>query len=278
MVEKESEVFGNRSVSGFLSKIGAEEAMSSDQVVWSEQGRLHLSYEGDVSGETVVLTHDADGAALGTECGVRAGDMIVVADSNSEATCFVISVSGLTLTVKPYTAANMSDAGLSGACNVLVFGSEYVKGAVGRDSVNEPGFKSYANNPIIIKDKYEVSGSDASAIGWVEVSGEEGQSGYLWYLKAEGDTRARFSDYLEMVCIEAEKATGTAPAATQTNASGSVAGTEGLFSAISTRGNVTAGLDGADDLADLDEILKTFDKNGSIEENVMFLDLSLIHI
>ena len=56
-----------------------------------------------------------------------------------------------------------------------------------------------------MKDYYEVSGSDASQIGWVEISGEEGQNGYLWYLKAEGDTRARFTDYLEMAMLESEK-------------------------------------------------------------------------
>ena len=44
LMEKEAEVFGNRTISGFLSQVGAEESMSSDQVVWSEQGRLHLSY------------------------------------------------------------------------------------------------------------------------------------------------------------------------------------------------------------------------------------------
>ena len=42
LMEKEAEVFGPRTISGFLSQVGAEEAMSSDQVVWSEQGRLHL--------------------------------------------------------------------------------------------------------------------------------------------------------------------------------------------------------------------------------------------
>ena len=46
LMEKEAEVFGPRTISGFLSKIGAEEAMTSDQVIWSEQGRLHLSYIG----------------------------------------------------------------------------------------------------------------------------------------------------------------------------------------------------------------------------------------
>ena len=38
LMEKEAEVFGNRTVSGFLSQVGAEESMTADQVVWSEQG------------------------------------------------------------------------------------------------------------------------------------------------------------------------------------------------------------------------------------------------
>ena len=54
-----------------------------------------------------------------------------------------------------------------------------------------------------MKDYYEVSGSDVSRIGWVEVTSEAGGTGYLWYLKAESDTRARFTDYLEMAMLEA---------------------------------------------------------------------------
>ena len=48
LMEGEAEVFGSRTISGFLSQVGAEEAMSSDQVIWSEQGRLHLSYKGHI--------------------------------------------------------------------------------------------------------------------------------------------------------------------------------------------------------------------------------------
>ena len=44
LMEKEAEVFGNRTISGFLEKVGAEEAMQAEQVVWSDQGRLPLSY------------------------------------------------------------------------------------------------------------------------------------------------------------------------------------------------------------------------------------------
>jgi hypothetical protein len=48
LMEKEAEVFGNRTIAGFLDKVGAEESMTADQVVWSEQGRLHLAYTGSL--------------------------------------------------------------------------------------------------------------------------------------------------------------------------------------------------------------------------------------
>ena len=36
LMEKEAEVFGPRTISGFLAQVGAEESMTADQVVWSE--------------------------------------------------------------------------------------------------------------------------------------------------------------------------------------------------------------------------------------------------
>ena len=283
LMEKEAEIFGNRTISGFLSQIGAEESMTADQVVWSEQGRLHLAYEATMANATSFnVTKDADGvepAAYDSNDtskahGIRPGDMVMVSSATTTQKAFVIAVATAgTVTLNAYDAVALPS---SGTVKVLVFGSEYIKGSVGRTSVNTPGFKSYDNKPIILKDKYEISGSDASQIGWVEVSGEDGQNGYLWYLKAEGDTRARFTDYLEMSMIEAVKDTnGSAIEATQTGAAGDITGTEGLFAAISARGNETTGITGvnaATDLAEFDAILAEFDKNGAIEENMMFVN------
>jgi hypothetical protein len=132
-----------------------------------------------------------------------------------------------------------------------------------------------------MKDYYEVSGSDASRIGWVEVSAENGQSGYLWYLKAEADTRARFTDYVEMAMLESDKGDDTDVAETAVDdflygADGDeTVGTEGLFAAITSRGNVTSGVTGvnaATDLAEFDAILAEFDKQGAIEEYMMFVN------
>jgi hypothetical protein len=168
---------------------------------------------------------------------------------------------------------------------IMVYGSEWKKGVAGQTTANEPTFKSFSNKPIIIKDYYEVSGSDASRIGWVEVSGEDGQNGYLWYLKAARDTRQRFGNYLEMTMMEAVKGVtassaidGTTNANAMSNAypgANDPFGTQGLFDAIDDRGNVATGVLGTSctqDLIEFDDILAEFDNQGAIEENMMFLN------
>jgi hypothetical protein len=277
LVAAEAEVFGNRSVSGMLAQVGAEEAMSADQVVWSEQGRLHLSYNADQDASTDGLfTIDADADGLATTGIVRVGDTVIVSTATRtvKAYCagsFNDGTAGLTagqIQLHPYEAATFAAAGIAlntADCKLFVYGSEYGKGASGRGAAVEPSFKSFNNKPIILKDLYEVSGSDASQIGWVEVTGEDGQNGYLWYLKAEGDTRTRFNDYLEMSAVEAVKKNGGAGVVPE--------GSEGLFAAITSRGNITTGMNGtaAATLNDFDAILAEFDKQGAIEENMMYL-------
>ena len=320
LMEKEAEVFGNRTISGFLSQVSAEEAMTADQVVWSEQGRLHLSYKGTIASATagatptsvggrITITHDIDdNATSGTviDHGIRVNDMILVASSALTATCLVTAVSEDDIDVAPYnsvtTAGTLAGIGFStDAVTVLVIGSEYGKGTsynkdvlstvnvhsrgvdeIGFRQSNEPQFKSFSNKPIIMKDYYSVSGSDASRVGWVEISSEDGTSGYLWYLKAESETRQRFTDHLEMAMLESVKVTNANSEAdnylggADTAASGNW-GTQGLFDAISDRGNITTGVTGvnsATDLAEFDAILAEFDNQGAIEENMMFVNRS----
>tara|TARA_R110002020_G_scaffold41605_2_gene122581 strand:- start:10035 stop:11516 length:1482 start_codon:yes stop_codon:yes gene_type:complete len=302
LMEKEAEIYGKRTISGFLSQVGAEEGSASDRVVWSEQGRLHLAYTAtcedavggndDASDNGFTIIKDVDGNTIAAgEHGIRLGDTVLVSNSSLTLRGYVSVINEATnnITILPYGAADFDAAGFSDgagaeAYRILVYGSEFGKGTDGRSSANQPTFKSHSNKHVILKDYYEVSGSDASAIGWVEVSGEEGQNGYLWYLKAEGDTRARFADYVEMSMMESEFA---AAASTIENATGGLglaasstgadAGTEGLFKAIETRGHQSTGITGvnaATDLAEFDAMLAVFDQNGSIEENMMFVDRS----
>ena len=271
-MEQEAAVFGKRTISGFLNQVGAEEPMTSDQVIWSEQGRLHINLA------ATVTTASSGLITFGTAHELRVGDTIIVHETgggNSLLKCFVSAVgSTTTITALPYTQAALSTGSLfadSDAVTVFVYGSEFAKGTSGRSDVIAPSFKSFTNKPIIIKDKYEISGSDASQIGWVEVTGESGQTGYLWYLKAEGDTRSRFTDYLEMSVVEGEKKVASANASVPD-------GTEGMFAAITDRGHFSAGILGSsasDDLGSFDNILKKFDAQGAIEENMIYANRSV---
>ena len=300
VMEEEAKVFGNRTISGFLSQVGAEEAMASDQVVWSEMGRLHLAYicnitsltAGTPGGGRITITDHIDGATTYTanSHGIRPGDTVLLTTTAGTLKCHVhtAAVGANVIDLVPYGQANLGSPGVTmvtGVNNgrVLVYGSEFGKGSGARTRGNEPDHTTFTNKPIILRDYYEVSGSDASQIGWIEVAGEEGQSGYLWYVKASGDTRARFSDYIEMSMLEGELG-GAATDQTDSSvtlvttgaaATGSNTGTEGMFAAIRTRGNQASLIDTASgaaaNLAEFDRILNEFDKQGSIEENMMFL-------
>ena len=266
LMEAEAEVFGKRTISGFLEMVGAEEAMTSDQVIWSEQGRLHIKLA------ATVTTASSGLITFGSAHEIRVGDTILVHKAAATLKCYVSAVpSATTITALPYAQAALSTGSSfadGNSVTVLVYGSEFAKGVAGRTEAITPSFKSFTNKPIIIKDMYQISGSDASQVGWVEVTGEDGQNGYLWYLKAEGDTRARFADYLEMSLVESEKKAGSANASVPD-------GTEGLFAAIEDRGHTTTGVDGntaAEDLDDFDEILKKFDGQGAIEENMLYVN------
>jgi hypothetical protein len=261
--EAEVERFGNRTIGGFLKMVGAEIPMTSDQVVWSEQNRLHVSYEG------LTLTNAGALGGLPTTNVLAEGQTILVIKSDGTASAKAYISATPTTSTATIHGYSQSDAEIFAAVGgtgvkVFVYGSEYKKGTDTTAVSVEPSFTQFSNKPIIIKDKYEVSGSDASQIGWVEVTTEGGDSGYLWYLKGEGETRLRFEDYLEMAVIEGEKKSGNG------DVPAGIEGTEGLFSAVSGRGQVDDAYAG--NLTDFDNILKGLDKEGAIEENMLFLN------
>ena len=302
--EAEVERYGNRTISGFLRMVGAEMPMTSDQVVWSEQNRLHLSFVPGMGGggaTTVSAPAIAAGATVITNVAgenaagesiqpiIRAGSTIVVYNTVSFASvkCFVDAepAAGATnwdVNAFPYDAANLNavstavgQPGEGGDVKIFVYGSEFGKGTDSMVGSVTPSFTQYSNSPVIIKDQYEVSGSDSAQIGWVEVTDEAGLSGYLWYLKAEGETRLRFQDYLEMVSVEGELAAAGSAAIGQLaggSSNANVKGTEGLFAAVEARGNVYNNFSAATGLADFDKILANLDKQGAIEENMLFLN------
>ena len=316
--EAEVERYGNRTLSGFLRMVGAEMPMTSDQVIWSEQNRLHISYTG------VSLLAGAAANVFGIPTGVQGlpgqaqnvnvqnvifpNDTVVIMDpatgNTKKGIVSAVANGGGTstsITVLNFTQANFAagNGGFAtsaigaGTLKIFVYGSIFAKGTVGPTNVAnqagsvksiQPQFTQFANQPIIIKDSFEINGSDMAQIGWVEVATEDGTSGYLWYLKSESETRLRFDDYLEMAMIEGELAAPAGQFAVQA-AAGNIAGTgfgaataahgtQGLFQAIQTRGNIMSGFSAATGISDFDQILKNLDTQGAIEENMLFLNRS----
>jgi hypothetical protein len=278
--EKEFERYGNRSVSGFLRQMGAELPSDSDLIKWSEQGRLHTKYvdveSGDILGsDTATLTvNDVLDPGNGG-IAIRKGQNIMIVANNgtgyNKAIVTDVDLALQTIDVAYYEAAGQAFA-ISVACTIFIYGSEFKKGTNGMEGSNEAQPVIFENSPIILKDKYNVSGSDMAQIGWIEGETEDGSMGYYWFMKSKHETRIRFEDYLETSMIEAVPAEAASGAATQTAfAAGGNKGMEGVFYVVNNRGNVW-GAGNPTTIADFDTIIMRLDKQGSIQENALFLE------
>jgi hypothetical protein len=269
-MEKEFGRYGDRSIGSFLRNMSAEIPSNSDLIKWSEEGRLHTKYINVTSGaaitsDTATLTVADAGI---TACNFRVGQTVFIsANASSVANRAIITaVSGLTFTVAYYEAGGQTFA-LGAVVTCFVYGSEFKKGANGMQGSLEAETDIFEVSPIIIKDKFAISGSDMAQIGWIEVEGDNGM-GYLWYLKSKHETRLRFEDYLEMMMVEHVEAEAGSGAIAVTGDVGNK-GSQGLLSSIEERGNVWSG-GVPSTLNDFDTVLNRLDKQGAIAENTIF--------
>ena len=282
--EKEFERYGNRTIASFLRAVGAEMPSNSDLIKWAEQGRLHTKYinctttaiqNADTATFTVndTLVPGATTTSSG-QIAFRKGQTVFISDNTSnisnKAIITNVSYPAATFDVAFYEGSGFGVAGSGKTFTAFVYGSEFKKGTEGMEESVEPSDFIFENSPIIIKDKYAVSGSEMAQIGWVEVTTENGATGYLWYIKAEHETRLRFEDYLEMSMIEAVPAEANSGAIAAGSYVGNK-GSEGLFYVVGQRGNVYAG-GNPTTLADFDSIIQRLDKQGSIQENALFVN------
>lgn len=284
--EKEFERYGNRTIASFLRMVGAEMPSNSDLIKWAEQGRLHTKYTDVgtaalVNADTAVFQVNDNLAPAGSTAGalgtaqiaLRVGQTVMVVQNggtgSNKGIITAVDLPNDQFTVAFYEAGGLVTAGTglgNADVTVFIYGSEFKKGTEGMSGSLEADDTIFENSPIILKDKYAVSGSDMAQIGWIEVTTENGATGYLWYMKSEHETRLRFDDYLETAMIEAvpAEAAGGAIAA-------GFKGSEGIFYVVENRGNVFSG-GNPTALSDFDNIISRLDKQGSIEENVIFLD------
>ena len=140
---------------------------ASDVIQWAEQGRLHLAVTGATRNADVISSNGHP---------FRVGQTVIVSDGTDQEKAIVTATTANNFTVSSYENSALAAAIATSGLKVFAYGSEFKKGTNGMSGALEAPKDIQTNNPIIIKDMYEVAGSDMAQIGWIEVTTENGAS------------------------------------------------------------------------------------------------------
>ena len=264
--------YGDQGLTGFLKLTGAvNNGGSSDQIEWWEEGRRHRAYSGIAlgtpSGAASVTVSDSDFIA-----NVQKNDVVMDADTGTR---FIVQSGGATTsTSSPSNAvlvkldnSTVADADVTAAnATLLVIGNIYAQGTNQPTGFVDPGLARYVNPYMIVKDRYEVNGSQATNIGYVNM----GNGDFRWFMYGESEARKRFEDKRELMMLLGEKRSGSGATALDN----ALPGSEGYFSAIEDRGiNVSsAASNPLDSFAEFDDIIIELDKQGAPSEYAMYVN------
>ena len=269
--EQLAKIYGDQGITGFLKMTGAVRAGgTADFVEWYEEGRRHTNLTVDSDNASGVITiSEVNGTAtsLAENKLLQIGD--VVLGLTSGVVFIVTAVDASSATVAHMDGTAYSNDDIADGEKIAIIGSSHVQGGdAGAVSVHKDHeINRLRNSYNIVKDMYQVNGSQATNIGYVNV----GNGDYRWYIKGEQETRNRFMDKREMMMLFSEK-TGTSLI---TDLPGDVSGSEGYFSAVAARG-ISATGDATnrifDSLTTMDNIILELDKEGAPAEYAMYVD------
>jgi hypothetical protein len=266
--------FGDQGITGFLELTGAKKnAGTSDESEWYEEGRLHKTFSGwlDVDGGTGSINALVGGnaSAAAGYVQLRLNDVVLDTDGNRHIVIKVTAATGSAADiydVVPMDASvATSDIGAAGSVkSFAIIGNVYAQGTDQPGEFFQTGLVKRTNPYIITKEMYEVNGSQATNIGWLNVNGD-----YRWYLKNEMDARKRFMNQREMMLLYAQKGAATLN-------EGTIPGSEGYFAAVEGRGitaQVSGGAQGSfASMSDVDQIILELDKEGAPAEYAMYVN------
>ena len=270
------ETYGDQGITGFLKLTGAiNSGGSSDEVNWWEAGRRHktLAYTSAVaiSGDTKSLSVTDDAV----KNGVQVNDVLMDKETGAR---FIVQAGGyatgdgvnvVLVKLDGSVVATGTDIDASTAGEFIRLGNMYAQGTNQPTAFDDFNALKRTNPYMIVKDRYEVNGSQATNIGWVNVGGGE----YRWFMKGEQEARARFEDRREMMMLLGEKR-GDDAITTGAGLDNELAGSEGYFAAIEARGiNVSnANSNPLDSFSEFDDIIMELDKQGAPSEYAMYVN------
>ena len=277
--------YGNQGITGFLQLTGAVKANGvADEVQYWEETRLHQLQVATPAASAAIgattLTLDLASAATSATGATKASaqkylrvnDVILVGGVDRFIITAVSAGEYSQTATAAATAVALSSAGLSASAaaasaNFPIVGNLFAQGTDQNQGYLESNVVKRTNPYMILKEVYKVTGSQATNIGWVNL----GNGDYRWFIKSENDTRQRFLDKREMMMLLGEQVSNTG-----LTALGSIAGSEGYFSAIANRGIVTNSgsttTAAIATLSELDAIITALDKQGAMPEYAMYVN------
>ena len=278
--------YGNQGITGFLQMVGAVKSNgAADEVQYWEETRLHqlqvatpaASAAASATTLTLNLASAATSATGATKAAaqkyLRVNDVILVGGVDRFIITAVSSGEYSQTATAAATAVALSSAGLSASAaaasaNFPIVGNMFAQGTDQNTGYLESNVVKRTNPYQIIKEVYKVTGSQATNIGWVNL----GNGDYRWFIKSENDTRQRFLDKREMMMLLGQQVSNSAGISSL----GSIAGSEGYFSAIADRGVVVnSGSVSTAAIATLDELdvlITALDKQGAMPEYAMYVN------
>jgi len=272
------QTYGDQGITGFLELTGAKKnAGTSDTVEWYEEGRLHKTVTGqyDEGDDKIYLKPtDVDGVGVASPCRINdvllspAGHRLLVTaitedtDGTAATERKALVVTDLGISDSDADEGTPGATGTFGTVTFAIIGNMHDQGTEQPSSFYQTGLIKRENPYTIVKEMYEVNGSQATNIGWLNVNGQ-----YMWYLKNEMDARKRFMNEREMMLLYSEANNGVAV----TVGGNKIVPSEGYFEAVEKRGITIAG-DFASFTGDFDNLILELDKEGAPNEYAMYLD------
>ena len=286
------QTYGDQGITGFLKLTGAvTSAGASDQLEFYEAGRRHKKYTYAGSGTAiasnrVTIEDTTFFAGSGTDVADEVPHDDTAAPSDFVAGDILMDLGtgvrliyvdfGLTngdkhtlIRLDGENCSGTAEVDTSGGGTLAHIGNMYSQGSNQPGNFTQPEVKRRINTYAIVKDRFQVNGSQATNVGYVNI----GNGDYRWFMYGEQEARKRFEDRREMIMLFGEINDGANTlAASTTGANGNFAGTEGYVTALQEGGIRWADSAGIDSLSDIDTIIAELDANGAPSEYAMYLD------
>lgn len=277
--------YGDQGITGLLELMGAKAPTTQSTFEHYEEAFLHndlvfqfnTSVSADGTGSEAITVQA--GSLHDNKSAIRVGDILLLEDGTQ---CYVQArASETAATIYPLTSSGFVSAFAQDVdVNAVIIGNAFSEGSAQPEGLT-PRIHEYSNQVQIIKESFEVTGSEATNVVYVKVDNEEMGSGYLWYLKGEADTYKRFMDFAEIQMVLGNTISNTTLTATSSTLDGTsysnstLRGTEGLLPFIENKGQSMDLGASAITMADFDAIVKSLDKYRGAKENALYAGINL---